>query len=602
MEYTKGKSFIEELSRSHFCGELRAKHNKQEVVIMGWVKKMRDHGGLLFADIRDKTGYVQVVFDSKKKNMESVSRFSPESVVAIQGKVRVRPPGMSTKGTATGEVEIVAKHFELLSRADTPPFVIGDKNVSEKLGLKYRYLDLRSDRLQKNIQITHEFYQTVRQELTRMNFVEVPTPILYKTTPEGARDYLVPSRIHPGSFYALVQSPQILKQLLMVSGVDRYFQLARCFRDEDLRADRQPEFTQIDMEMSFVKQEDVIKLSSELVRSLWKKFKGQDLKQIPSLPYKKAMEEYGSERPDLRNPLKLKDVSKVAKGCGFQVLAESVSKGGVVRALAVPSNKSFSSSRLKALTKEVKKRGLGGLLWIEMLEDKSFVSPAKKWMDTSVLEKLFYESGGKKGSIVFFLAGFSSDLYPAANFLIQTLGREQKLIQKEKDQFVWIKEFPLLEYDKESRKWKALHHPFTAPVKEDLDNFLEQKLREKMIRAQAYDLVCNGCEVAGGSMRIHQVKIQEAMFQALSLQASEYKKKFGFFLEALRYGVPPHGGIAWGVERLLMLICETEHIRDVLAFPKTTRGLCLMSSAPSLPHREQLLELGIQLRGKKSLE
>ena len=595
----KYKKFIQELKRSHYCGELRSSHAECEVVLMGWIKKVRDHGGLLFMDLRDKTGYVQVVLDPKKEELKQVSSFGLESVVAVQGKVCLRPQDMVSDKIQTGKVEIIAERCELLSRADTPPFLVDDKNVSESLSLKYRYLDLRSQRLQKNIQLAHEVYQEVRKELSAKDFIEVNTPILYKTTPEGARDYLVPSRLYPGSFYALVQSPQTLKQLLMISGVDRYFQLARCFRDEDLRSDRQPEFTQIDVEMSFVNEEDVIQINTNLVQTLWKKFKNQNVENIPSMTYAQAMSEYGTDRPDLRNPLKMKDISSLVPGCGFTVFEQVLEKKGVVKSLVLPGQESFSGSRLKKITEEVRKKGLGGLLWIKSLEGGKLKSPAEKWIQPPVLQKMFEEAGGKKNHIVLLLAGVPKEIYPAADFLISSLGREENLIQEDKDQFVWIKEFPLLEYDGGNQRWKACHHPFTAPLDKDLSLLLDQQ-KLKTIRAKAYDLVCNGHELAGGSVRIHERKTQEAVFKALSLSPEECQEKFGFFLEALRYGTPPHGGIAWGLDRLLMLLSGMDNIRDVIAFPKTTSALCLMSSAPSPAQRDQLLDLGIQITKKRT--
>lgn len=564
---------------------------------MGWVKKIRDHGGLLFMDLRDKTGYVQVVLDPRKEELKQVSSFGLESVVAVQGKVCLRPKDMVSNKIQTGEVEVMAERCELLSRADTPPFLVDDKNVSESLSLKYRYLDLRSQRLQKNIQLAHEVYQEVRKELSKMGFIEINTPILYKTTPEGARDYLVPSRLHPGSFYALVQSPQTLKQLLMIAGTDRYFQLARCFRDEDLRSDRQPEFTQIDMEMSFVDEEDIMRINTKLVQTLWEKFKSQDVGDIPSLSYVQAMDEYGTDRPDLRIPLKMRDISSVVRGCGFVVFEQVLEKKGVIKALVLPRQENFNNSRLRKITEEVKKQGLGGLLWIKSSESGELKSPAEKWIQAPALQKIFEEAGGKKNHITLLLAGLPQEIYSAADFLIRSLGKEEKLIQETQDQFVWIREFPLLEYDSKTQRWKSCHHPFTAPLEEDLPLLLRQQQFEA-IRAKAYDLVCNGQELAGGSVRVHERKTQEAIFKALSLNPEECQEKFGFFLEALRYGTPPHGGIAWGLDRLLMVLNGTDNIRDVMAFPKTTSGLCLMSSAPSPAQGDQLLDLGIQVTKK----
>ena len=591
------KEFIKQLKRSHYCGELRPSHVNKEVILMGWVRKVRDHGQLIFMDLRDKTGYVQVVIDPKKDGLKSISSFSLESVVAVQGKVSLRPKDMVSDKILTGEIEVVAERCEGLSLADTPPFLVDDNNVSENLSLKYRYLDLRSQRLQKNLHLAHDVYQLVREELVRNGFIEVNTPILYKTTPEGARDYLVPSRLHPGSFYALVQSPQTLKQLLMVAGMDRYFQLARCFRDEDLRSDRQPEFTQIDIEMSFVNEEDVLKMNTDLLRVLWKKIKNQDIEYVPQISYKQAMQEYGTDRPDLRNPLKLKDMSNLVKNSGFPVFEQVLNKEGLVKALYLPNLQNFSNSRLKKVAGLAKKQGIDALVWIKSTAG-SIESSLQKWIKDADLEKIFHSAGGQDQGIVLILAGSKQELCSFADLLIRSLGKEEDLIDTKKDQFVWVTEFPLLEYDSANQRWKACHHPFTAPLDADLNLLLDQKLDS--IRAKAYDLVCNGHELAGGSVRIHDRKIQSALFKALSLSPEECQEKFGFFLEALRYGTPPHGGIAWGLDRLLMLLGGTDNIRDVIAFPKTTSGTCLMSSAPSPAQRDQLMELGIQLMKQDS--
>ena len=608
----KKQKFITELKRNFFCGEINKSHVDQNAIIMGWVKKVRNHGGLLFIDVRDKTGIVQIVIDPKKEHLSKLSSVSLESVVAIQGPICLRPKDMISKKIKTGEIEIKAEHSTVLSPANTPPFLPEDHNVSEHLSLKYRYLALRSKYLQNKLQLAHEVYQSIRQELSQQGFTEINTPILYKTTPEGARDYLVPSRLHKGSCYALVQSPQIIKQLLMISGMDRYFQLARCFRDEDLRSDRQPEFTQIDMEMSFVNQEDILSINSRLVNILWKKFKNQNIESIPSLNYAQSIDEYGTDCPDLRNPLKAKDITDQIKnteaGKTFPVFKQVLNKKGLIKALVVPGQESFSGNRIKTLTNEVKQLGLGGLVWVRSNgANKQVLSPASKWIPDEQLKSLFYESGGKENDIVFILAGLKHELHKPLDWLIRYLGKEQKLIQSDKDQFVWIRNFPLLEYDPKIKRWKACHHPFTAPVDEDvklLEEFSKNSQNNQIgnIRAKAYDLVCNGQELAGGSIRIHDQHIQQNIFKALSLSKKECEEKFGFFLEALQYGTPPHGGIAWGVERLLMLLSGTDNIKDVLAFPKTTSGLCLMSSSPSVPQREQLLELGISFMNKQSFK
>ena len=580
------------LKRSHYCGELNSTHAGEQATLMGWIQKKRDHGKLLFMDVRDKTGSAQVLIDPKNPSMQKASTFSLESVIAIQGQVSLRPKGTNNPKNPTGEVELKATNITLLSRASTPPFLPEDPHVSENMALKYRYIALRSQKLQKNLKLAHELYQALRKELTDKGFTEVSTPILYKTTPEGARDYLVPSRLQKGSFYALTQSPQILKQLLMIGGLDRYFQIAHCFRDEDLRADRQPEFTQIDLEMSFVDEEDIIKINTGLIKKLWQKFKNQDLLDIPTLSYAQALEEYGTDRPDLRCPLKMKTLSQAIQNMDFPPFQRARQKKGQVRALVLPYSSHFSNSRLKKLSSAVKSQGLDTLLWIKSLESGELSSPAEKHLSSHELQNIFKSTGGKAHHIVLILAGAKSDIALAGDFLIRTLSEEEGLINKNEHRFVWIRDFPLFEYDSSHQRWKSCHHPFTAPLDEDRKNLLAQNLGS--IRAKAYDLVCNGQELAGGSIRIHDQETQQAVFKALSLSEEEQKQKFGFFLSALKYGTPPHGGIAWGLDRLLMLIANTNNIRDVIAFPKTTSGLCLMSSAPSPLRPDQLLELGIK--------
>ncbi len=615
----KQKVFIKDLKRSCYCGQISSSYIGKSVIIMGWVKRVRDHGQLLFMDVRDKSGYVQVVFEqdqfeTKKLSFNISSLFSErsprqvglESVVAVQGRVRLRPKAMINHKNPTGKVEIVAEYYSVLSPAKSPPFLIDDSNISESLALKYRYLDLRSVRLQKYMQLAHEVSQTVRKELVSKDFIEVATPILYKATPEGARDYLVPSRQHPGSVYALTQSPQILKQLLMIGGLDRYFQLARCFRDEDLRSDRQPEFTQIDLEMSFVGEQEVLEVSNHLACVLWKTFKNQAIKTIPSLSYDTALMEYGTDQPDLRNPLKLRNLSSVIKGSGWHLFEKILIKKGIVQSLTVPMAAILTKSRIKKLTEQVQQLGLGGLLWIQKDINGKQQSSAGRSIDPVLLEKWFDVASESlflnQSRIVFIFAGDVKLIQAVGRFLISTLGNELGLVQKNQDQLVWIRDFPLFQYDEKTQKWQACHHPFVAPMEEDISLLLKQDLTQRLLRAQAYDLVCNGQEVASGSVRIHHLKLQQAVFQALSLSQEECEQKFGFFLEALQYGTPPHAGIAWGMERLLMLLGGTKYIRDVVAFPKTTRGVCLMSSTPSIPHREQLLDLGIEIMGKKSFK
>ena len=591
-----------DLKHRAYCGALRAQDVGDKVIlIMGWVRRVRNHGGVLFMDIRDKTGYIQVVFEGHADAFEAdcvPSAVGLESVVAVQGILRLRPKNRASSKTLTGEVELAVRQFSLLSPAKTLPFLVDDTHVSESLLLKYRYLDLRSRRLQHYLQLSHSIKQKIRAELTRNAFTEVDTPILYKSTPEGARDFLVPSRGQPGKVYALAQSPQILKQLLMIGGVDRYFQIAPCFRDEDLRSDRQPEFRQIDLEMSFAGEKEVFTISHALVKVLWKNFKNQEISNIPSLSYEEALGGYGTDKPDLRNPLKLQDLGEVAKKSGFRIFEEGLKKGGVV-ALSLPVHAYFTRSRLKQLEREVQGQGLPGLLWIKK-EEGILKSSAGKSLPSGLLNKCFELApcpvSDTDTAWMFILAGEKKVLHGAGRFLISTLGPALNLVDKSQDRFVWIREFPLLQKDEAASRWEASHHPFVAPVEEDIPLLLEQNLNTRPLKGEAYDLVCNGEELASGSVRIHQREVQRAMFQALGMTEGEITKKFGFFLEAFQYGVPPHAGIAWGLERLLMLLLGTCHIRDVVAFPKTTSGSCLMSSSPSLPLPGQLQDLGIQMR------
>lgn len=594
---------LRDYQRTCYCGEFQLSREGEQVVALGWVKKVRNHGGRVFADIRDKTGYVQAVFDPTKPGLKPVLSFSQESVVAVKGVLSKRPQGQTSPQTPTGEVEIVASRCQVLSPALTPPFVIDDnKPLSESLNLKYRYLSLRTSRLQARLKLHHEVLQLLRHQLCKEGFTEVTTPSLYKATPEGARDFLVPSRHSPGAFYALPQSPQILKQLLMVGGVDRYFQMARCFRDEDTRSDRQPEFSQLDMEMSFLTQQEIQNLNTRLITALWKTFKNQALQNIPTLSFQEALNTYGTDRPDLRNPLKLKDLTSLGENSGFEVFEKNIHQGGKIKALTLPpAEGGISGSRIKKWTEEVKKRGLKGLIWIKDSADVGLKSSVKKHLSSSQIQRFFSSAGGEKGACVFLLTGRADELSVPAHFLIHTLGKEQNLICQKRDYFVWVKDFPLLEYDSSQGRWQACHHPFTAPHFEDTSLLLEGKITSSL-RGQSFDLVCNGYELAGGSMRIHQPKVQQALFKALSLSEKECEEKFGFFVKALQFGTPPHGGIAYGIERLLMLLCGTTDIREVVAFPKTGRGMCLMSQAPSTVSPSQLVDLGIQLVKKQSLK
>lgn len=597
--------FISELKRTHYCGELTKPLAGQKVILTGWVDSRRDHGSLIFIDLRDREGIVQVVLDPNKSETASAKDFRGEYVIAIEGVVRERPNGMINKKIKTGEIEVEALRCEILNESATPPFQISDTNVGETLRLKYRYLDLRSPRLQNHLIVRHKALQSVRNYFSQNGFLEVETPILYKSTPEGARDYLVPSRVNLGEFYALPQSPQTLKQLLMISGYDRYFQIARCFRDEDLRADRQPEFTQIDIEMSFIDREDIIRVNEELLRQLWKEFKGVNVGDIPRMSYQEAMDRFGSDKPDIRFGMEIKDLSKLVQGSGFKVFDEAVSRGGVVRGLVVPGAATFSRGQIDKLTDSAKKSGAKGLVWAKWEAEGKFSSSVSKFFTDDQLKNWFATHGGKIGDMMLVVADDFDPACAALSTIRLQLGRELNLIDATKDAFLWVLDFPLLEYSPDEKRWVARHHPFTAPKDEGVQDLLAMnESKFGGLLAKAYDLVCNGYEIAGGSIRIYRNEIQQAMFKVLGMSHEETQLKFGFFLEALKYGTPPHGGIAWGMDRLVMILCGTEAIREVIAFPKTAKASCLMSNAPSEVNRDQLIELGIRLApaAEKALE
>ena len=571
--------------RTHFSGELREKAN--EVILNGWVRGLREHSQQLFVDLWDDSGIVQLVISPEVLEGKKIHY---GDVVAIKGDVRERPEGMKNKDMETGEVEVIVKEFLILSSSETPPFRAGSK-VTEELALKYRYLDLRYRKNLRNaLKIRHQVMQIVRDFLSKEKFSEIETPILYKNTPEGARDYLVPSRIHKGLFYALPQSPQTLKQILMVAGMERYFQICHCFRDEDLRADRQPEFSQIDVEMSFTDEKEVQGITEGLIRRIWSEVKGENIGEIPTLSYAEALKNFGTDKPDLRNPLRLKTLSQEnLEKSGVPFLIEAGLKEGTeVKSLFVPKL-SLSGSRLKRLSESAKSEGCSGLLWI-ISDEKEFKTPITKWASEEKVKNLFQEGGGKGKGICFFGYGELDVLNKHLSSLVSFFGEEENLVEKNQTAFVWITDFPLLEFDPQKKHWSARHHPFTSPQKESLE-FLKEDKNLSLVRARAYDLVCNGRELAGGSIRNHSLDLQKKIFSILGLEEEEIQDRFGFFLKALSYGCPPHGGIAWGVERLMMLLMGTENIRDVMAFPKSTNGSCLMSGAPSEAEAEHLAEL-----------
>lgn len=588
-------SFVSEVKRSHYAGALRASHDRQKVVLMGWVDGRRDHGGLVFIDIRDREGLVQVVLDPSNPLMTKAKDLRAEFVIAIQGEVQVRPDGMKNSKISTGDVEVRASELAILSEAKTPPFQIDDPSVSETLRLKHRYLEIRSQRLKSNLIERHKIVRLVRNFLSDNGFIEVETPILYKSTPEGARDYLVPSRVNQGMFYALPQSPQTLKQLLMIGGIDRYFQIARCFRDEDLRADRQPEFSQIDIEMSFVDQDDVMAINERLAQVLWKTFRGVDIGPIPRLSFLEAMNRYGCDKPDTRFGLELVDLTDLARGSGFQVFDDAAARGACIKGIGLAQAKDLSRAQIDKLVDVAKRAGAKGVIWIKG-GTAGLTSSAGKNLSPEKLSQLHRALNPSGEGLSLIVADQFEVACGALSALRLQLGRDFKLIDESKDQFLWVVDFPLLERDAEAGRWVARHHPFTSPSNQDLETLTRRdETKYGEVLAKAYDLVCNGHEIAGGSIRIHSSAIQDAMFAALGLSPEEAKEKFGFFIEALQYGTPPHGGIAWGVDRLVMILCNTDAIRDVIAFPKTAKATDLMAEAPSAVSREQLIELGIRL-------
>ncbi|MDJ0631726.1 MAG: aspartate--tRNA ligase [Xenococcaceae cyanobacterium MO_188.B29] len=586
--------------RTNYCGELRAEHIDKTVTLYGWVNRRRDHGGVIFIDLRDRTGTVQIVSDPQRtpESYQDAGCLRSEYVVRISGNVSQRPEESLNPKLPTGEVEIYADSIEILNSVNKQlPFQVfttDTESVREDLRLKYRYLDLRRDRMAKNLQLRHEVVKAMRRFLEdEHNFIEVETPILTRSTPEGARDYLVPSRVNPGEWYALPQSPQLFKQLLMVSGCDRYYQIARCFRDEDLRADRQPEFTQLDMEMSFLSQDEIIELNEQLISHIFKEVKNTDLpRPFPRLTYTEAMEKYGTDRPDTRFGLELVDVAEIVKDSGFKVFSGAVKSGGTVKVLPIPGgNDAISNVRIKPkgdIFNEAVAAGAKGIAYIRVRENNEIdtIGAIKDNLTEEKKQELLTKTGAKPGHLLLFGAGDIATVNKSLDRLRQVIGKELGLIDENKINLVWVTEFPMFEWNADQKRLEALHHPFTAPYPEDIQDL-------KTARAQAYDLVYNGVEVGGGSLRIYQKDIQQKVFETIGFSPEEAQDKFGFLLEAFEYGTPPHGGIAYGLDRLVMLLAGEESIRDVIAFPKTQQASCLLTDAPALVNKSQLKELYI---------
>ena len=584
------------MRRTHHCWELGADDVGREVVLMGWVHRRRDHGGVIFVDLRDREGITQVVFNPKVdgKIHAKAHEIRNEYVLAVRGKVDPRPADMVNPKLKTGEIEVTASELKILNAAATPPFLIEDQiDASETIRLKYRHLDLRRAEMQKNLILRHRVTAAVREYLNKNGFLDLETPFLTRSTPEGARDYLVPSRVNPGEFYALPQSPQIFKQLFMISGFDRYYQIVRCFRDEDLRADRQPEFTQIDIEMSFVGEDDVMSLAEGMMARVFKDVLGIKLKRpFSRLTYDEAVGRYGLDKPDTRFGFELKDVSDIVGGSDFKVFADAVKKGGIVKALNVRGCIDFSRKEIDDLIQFVAVYRAKGMAWIKVKENE-WQSPIVKFFSDREKQALAERIEMAPGDLVFFVADQPKIVNESLGHLRNHLGQSLGLIDEKVYQFLWVTRFPMFEYDETEKRLQALHHPFTSPLEEDYKRLADEPLS---VKSRAYDLVLNGFEIGGGSIRIHQRSIQEQVFEALNMDRETYESKFGFLLEALDSGAPPHGGIAIGHDRLVMLMCGESSIRDVIAFPKTQKAACLLTQAPSQPGKTQLDELYLKLK------
>jgi aspartyl-tRNA synthetase len=586
--------FLTKDKRTHYCGNLDISLAGQEVILMGWAHRRRDHGGVIFVDLRDREGIVQVVFnpDAGESVHGEAHKIRSEFVLAVKGKVRKRPEGMENPALKTGEIEVIISELEIMNESKTPPFSFDDEEISENVRLKYRYLDLRRPAIQRNLFLRSRLAAATRRYFEENGFIEVETPFLGKSTPEGARDYLVPSRISKGTFYALPQSPQIFKQLLMVSGFDRYYQIVKCFRDEDLRADRQPEFTQIDVEMSFITEEDIMNMMEGLMKDIFKACLDKELAlPLPRLTYADAIRRYGKDNPDVRFGMEIVDITAIVKDSGFKLFTEVAASGGVIKAIKAEQASALSRKDLDGLKDFVAIYGAKGLAWAKV-NAADWTSPIFKFLKPEEVAGIAKAMSAKEGDIIFFVADTPRVVSDSLGNLRLNLGKKLNLIDPDALAFTWITEFPLMEYSETEKRFMSTHHPFTSPFLEDLPLMTTDPGK---VRARAYDLVLNGSEIGGGSIRIHHKDVQSQVFSALKLTDEEARLKFGFLLDALEYGAPPHGGLAFGLDRLTMIMTKAESIRDVIAFPKTQKAACLMTDAPSKVSIEQLMELSLKI-------